>query len=455
MVLKNKSVLIIGMGKSGISSAKLCSRLGADVTIYDSKASNHFTEMIDAHTDYGFKYVFGEFEDRLLDINQYMILSPGVPTSLSFIEKAKRADQKIKVIGEIELAYCFGSGNIIGITGTNGKTTTTTLVGEIVKLTQDNTYVVGNIGIPYTDIADLTRDDDMIVIELSSYQLEAVETFRPKVSCILNLTEDHLQRHITMENYGLTKLNITKNQDESDWCILNNMDEFCRSYASKIKAKVIWFSTKEKVQGVYVKGGLILSNIKGKDQEVMKTSDIPVLGEHNVENVLAAIAMCQVVDIPMSVIIAGIKAFKGVAHRNEFVVEIDGVRYYNDSKATNPDAAIKAIEAMDRPTILLAGGMDKDSDYTAWIKTFQEVIKTIVLYGETAEMIATACRINDFDRILIADGFEDAVIKASKLARPGYNVLLSPACASWDMFPNFEVRGDLFKEIVFGIKQKL
>jgi len=453
MDLKNKAVLVIGMGKSGLSSAKLCHRMGAKVTLYDSKEMSQFTELIDENKDYGFTYVGGAFDERLLDINQYMILSPGVPTSLDFIKKAKETLNTMEVLGEIELAYRFGKGHIIGITGTNGKTTTTTLVGEIIKLYQDNTYVVGNIGIPYTDIADVTKPDDMIVIELSSYQLESIDLFKPTISCILNLTEDHLQRHQTMENYGLAKLNITKNQGANNICVLNAMDSFCKELATRMKPQILWFSTKEQVQGVYVEEGMIISNIDGRDETIMPVADIPIPGAHNVENTLAAIAICQGMNVPIEIIVKGIKDFKGVAHRNEFVVEIKGVRYYNDSKATNPDAALKAIEVMDRPTVLLAGGMDKGSDYTSWIDTFYPNVKYIVLYGETANAIASACKDRGFERIIMASGFEDAIIKASKTAQPGYNVLLSPACASWDMFPNFEVRGDLFKEIVTSIKE--
>lgn len=439
-------VIIIGMGKSGISSSRLCVRQGLNVTLYDSKKREAFGEEVLSLEKLGVKLVFGAFDESWIDENDTMVLSPGVPTDLPFIAKAMASDN-IVVIGEIELAYMYGKGQIIGITGTNGKTTTTTLVGEIIKSHHENTHVVGNIGMPYTDVADTLEEEAIVVAELSSYQLETIDQFRPYVSCCINLTEDHLQRHKTMENYGRTKARMAMNQEESDYIVVNALDSYCVLMAEETKARAVWFST-DPTGDIYVKDGVIYSVLSGDTQEIMSVSEIPIIGEHNVENVVAAVAMCLVMKIPVETIVAGIKAFRGVAHRIEFVEEVNGVRYYNDSKATNPDAAIQGVKSMDRPTVLIAGGMDKGSDYGPWIDFFGDTIKCIVLYGETKQAIKSACVSKGYSCTHLVDTLEEAVQKAADLSESGDNVLLSPACASWDMFKNFEVRGDLFKSCV-------
>ena len=375
-----------------------------------------------------------------------VILSPGVPTDLPIILKMK--EKEIPVIGEVELAYTFGKGDVLAITGTNGKTTTTTLLGEIMKAYQDDVFVVGNIGNPYTVAADLMTEHSIAVAEMSSFQLESIVSFRPNVSAILNYTPDHLNRHHTMEAYIAAKENIARNQTEDDYCVLNYEEPVMRKFAETLKCHVLFFSSQHKLEkGIYLDNDKII--YKNPDEvEVCHVDELQILGTHNYENVMAAVCMAAVYGVPMETIRKAILAFKGVAHRIEYVAEKNGVVYYNDSKGTNPDAAIKAIQAMRRPTILLGGGYDKDSEYTEWINSFDGKVKKLILMGATKEKIARDCEKCDFHDYVYVDTFEEAMNLAVEMAEPGDAVLLSPACASWGMFPNYEVRGDKFKEIV-------
>ena len=337
---------------------------------------------------------------------------------------------------------------MIGITGTNGKTTTTTLLGEIMKAYQDDVFVVGNIGNPYTVAADLMTEHSIAVAEMSSFQLESIVSFRPNVSAILNYTPDHLNRHHTMEAYIAAKENIARNQTEDDYCVLNYEEPVMRKFAETLKCHVLFFSSQHKLEkGIYLDNDKII--YKNPDEvEVCHVDELQILGTHNYENVMAAVCMAAVYGVPMETIRKAILAFKGVAHRIEYVAEKNGVVYYNDSKGTNPDAAIKAIQAMRRPTILLGGGYDKDSEYTEWINSFDGKVKKLILMGATKEKIARDCEKCDFHDYVYVDTFEEAMNLAVEMAEPGDAVLLSPACASWGMFPNYEVRGDKFKEIV-------
>ena len=337
---------------------------------------------------------------------------------------------------------------MIGITGTNGKTTTTTLLGESMKAYQDDVFVVGNIGNPYTVAADFMTEHSIAVAEMSSFQLESIVSFRPNVSAILNYTPDHLNRHHTMEAYIAAKENIARNQTEDDYCVLNYEEPVMRKFAETLKCHVLFFSSQHKLEkGIYLDNDKII--YKNPDEvEVCHVDELQILGTHNYENVMAAVCMAAVYGVPMETIRKAILAFKGVAHRIEYVAEKNGVVYYNDSKGTNPDAAIKAIQAMRRPTILLGGGYDKDSEYTEWINSFDGKVKKLILMGATKEKIARDCEKCDFHDYVYVDTFEEAMNLAVEMAEPGDAVLLSPACASWGMFPNYEVRGDKFKEIV-------
>ena len=447
MEVAKKKVLVFGMGISGIGAAGLLEEQGAEVTLYDGNEKLE-EEKIREKLGAGSKaqIVIGAFPEELLDTLDIVVLSPGVPTDLPIVEQMR--ERGILITGEVELAYESGKGDVLAITGTNGKTTTTALLGEIMKNYQDDVFVVGNIGNPYTTAVSLMDEASVTVAEMSSFQLETIIDFRPRVSAILNFTPDHLNRHHTMEAYISAKKNIARNQTEDDHCILNYEDRLTREFGENIRAQVLYFSSRRKLEkGIYLEDGRIIYR-NDKVIEICDVKDLNILGLHNYENVMAAAAMALVYGIPADIVRKSVKAFKGVEHRIEYVTEKNGVAYYNDSKGTNPDAAIKGIQAMNRPTVLIGGGYDKDSVYTDWIRSFDGKVKRLILLGATKEKIASDARACGFHDFVFADTFDEAVLEASKAAKPGDAVLLSPACASWDMFPSYEVRGEKFKEIV-------
>ncbi len=447
MEVTGKKTLVFGSGISGIGAVKLLEEHGAEVILYDGNEKLEEGKIRERlGKDSKAEIVLGEFPPNLLGELDLVILSPGVPTDLPVIQTMR--EKNILVVGEVELAYAFGKGDVLAITGTNGKTTTTSLLGDIMKAHQEHVFVVGNIGNPYTVAAGDMTDESVAVAEMSSFQLESILTFRPKVSAILNFTPDHLDRHHTMEAYVEAKKNIAKNQTEDDACILNYEDPLTREFGEQLKTQVLYFSSQRKLErGIYLDEG----NIVYKNPEeivVCHIDELQVLGTHNYENIMAAIAMAAVYGVPVETIRKAVLAFKGVAHRIEYVTEKQGVAYYNDSKGTNPDAAIKGIQAMNRKTVLIGGGYDKDSEYTEWIESFEGKVKKLILVGETKEKIARDAEQCGFHDYVFADTFEEAVLLAAKTAESGEAVLLSPACASWGMFPNYEVRGEKFKEIV-------
>ena len=447
MDIAGKNVLVFGSGISGIGAAGLLEERGASVTLYDGNDKLDAEEIRGKMKD-GAKtdIVLGEFPEEFLGKLDLVIISPGVPTDLPIVNRMREAD--IPVVGEIELAYELGKGEVLAITGTNGKTTTTALLGEIMKAVYDSAFVVGNIGIPYTNVVDETRDDSVIVAEMSSFQLESIVDFRPRVSAVLNITPDHLNRHHTMEAYIQAKKNVAINQTAEDTCVLNYEDEVLREFGETLQTKVLYFSSKRKLdKGIYLEDGNII--YRNPDEcLVCNVKELKLLGVHNYENVMAAVAMAAAYGVPMDSIRKTIKEFAGVEHRIEFVAEKNGVAYYNDSKGTNPDAAIRGIQAMNRPTYLIGGGYDKQSEYKEWIESFDGKVKKLLLIGQTREKIAKEAEECGFTDIMLLDTFEDAVLTAAKLAESGEAVLLSPACASWGMFKNYEERGDKFKEIV-------
>ena len=378
------------------------------------------------------------------------IISPGIPLDAPFVPVLDEA--KIPIWSEIQLAYHVAKGKLIAITGTNGKTTTTALTGAIMKTFFDEVFVVGNIGIPYTDVALDTTDKSVTVAEVSSFQLETIMDFHPDVSAILNITPDHLNRHGTMENYIEVKERVAVNQTEDDCIVLNYDDKVLREFGEKkdLKPKVIFFSSTQTLkEGMYLDGDMMLYAHDGKKEEVLNVkTDMQLLGKHNYENVMAAVAMSIRMGVPMDLIRKAVKEFKAVEHRIEFVLERSGVRYYNDSKGTNPDAAIQAIRAMPGPTVLIAGGYDKHSEYDEWIEAFGDKVKYLVLIGQTRDKIAECARSHGFTDIMYAEDMAEAVRVCAAYANAGDNVLLSPACASWGMFDNYEQRGEIFKECV-------
>lgn len=448
MDLRKKKVLVFGSGISGIGATRLLEQQGADVILYDGKETLDKEELHNKiGADSKTEIVLGELRDEVIDSLDIMVMSPGVPTDLPIVNKIR--EKGVRIWGEIELAYRVGKGDVLAITGTNGKTTTTALLGEIMKAWKDNVYVVGNIGTPYTSIADKTTDDTIIVAEISSFQLETVEQFRPKVSAILNITPDHLDRHHTMQAYIEAKETIAKNQDSKDICVLNYEDEETRSFGEKTEATVLYFSSQRKLdRGIYLENGVIIYTDGEKCIDICHVDELKLLGMHNYENVMAAVGMALAYRVPVEIIRRSVKDFGGVEHRIEYVCEKNGVLYYNDSKGTNPDAAIKAISAMKRPTYLIGGGYDKDASYEEWIQSFDGKVRKLILIGQTKEKIEKTAKMCGFEDTILADNLEEAVSICSKLATDGDAVLLSPACASWGMFKNYEERGDKFKELV-------
>ena len=342
---------------------------------------------------------------------------------------------------------------IIGVTGTNGKTTTTALTGAILREYYDSVFVVGNIGLPYTEYALEMKDSSVTVAEVSSFQLETIHTFQPEVSAILNITPDHLNRHHTMECYIDTKARIAENQTKAQICVLNYEDEHLQKLAAKIPADIFWFSSKRPLErGIWLDGEDIIYK-DGEEIKICTIHDMQLLGVHNYENVMAAVAIAMHMGVPVECIRKAVAEFKAVEHRIEFVREVGGVKYYNDSKGTNPDAAIKGIQAMNRKTMLIGGGYDKKVAFDDWIEAFNGKVKKLVLIGQTAQLIADTAAKHGFTDVVFADNLKEAVDICAKEAEPGEAVLLSPACASWGQFDNYEQRGRMFKEYVYALPE--
>ncbi len=444
-----KRVIVWGMAKSGIAAAALLARQGYFVRINDLKTREQLKPDIDQLDGLKIEDKLGCDIMTLLDDVDTMVISPGIPADHKAANAAR--EKGVEVISEIELAYRFTRGYIAGVTGTNGKTTTTTLLGEMFKTAGRDTHVVGNIGEPYSAHADRTREDSVTVCELSSFQLETVSGFRPNVSLILNLTEDHLNRHHTIENYARIKERVFMNQTPEDALVLNYMDPITRDMASRAKCRVCWFARGEAVeQGAYAMGDTVYWAWNGSTEEIMRVSEILLPGAHNLENALAAIAAAKCAGLSNQVIADTLRSFKGVEHRIETVRTVNGVTFINDSKGTNPDSTIKAVECMKAPTVILLGGSSKQSDYGPMSRVIlHSNIRFAVLIGDTAHVIEKALRDAGFTAMEGAGyDFEKAIRLAASHAQPGWNVLLSPACASFDMFKDFEHRGEEFKRIV-------
>lgn len=448
MELHNKKVLVFGSGKSGIGAADLLGAVGAFPVIFDGN-SQIDKEQVKGRTNgtYPLEIYAGELPEEVQEDLDLVVLSPGVPTDIPLVQSFYH--QGLPVWGEVELAYQTGKGEVLAVTGTNGKTTTTALLGKIMEDARSSVFVVGNIGTPYTSKALDMTEDSVTVAEISSFQLETIETFAPKVSAILNITEDHLNRHHTMEEYIRVKELIVKNQKAEDFCILNYEDEVLREFGKDLIPRVIYFSSARPLkEGVYLEGDQIIFHINGEKIPFVKTGELKLLGLHNYENVMAASAMAYCAGIPLESIKKSVCAFTAVPHRIEYVAEKNGVAYYNDSKGTNPDAAIKGIQAMNRPTLLIGGGYDKESSYDQWIRSFDGKVRYLVLIGQTKEKIRDAAQRLGFTNCILCEDLKEAVQVCAEKANPGDAVLLSPACASWGQFDNYEQRGDCFKEYV-------
>jgi UDP-N-acetylmuramoylalanine--D-glutamate ligase len=453
--LKDKRVLVVGLGKSGVASAQFLQARGAKVTVSDAKSPEQLAGEIPGLLNRGIAVETGGHGERTFRGQDLIVVSPGVPADSDPLVQARV--QGVPIIGEIELAAQFLQGRIVAITGSNGKTTTTTLTGEILAASGLPVVVGGNIGTPAISLVDQTTPKSFVVLEVSSFQLETIQTFRPFISAILNVTPDHLDRHRTLEAYVKAKARIFENQKESDFCVLNADDAAANALTSRAKCPVLHFSRRREVTaGAFVRNGKILFRDNQSEREilpieVLSVAEITLQGAHNLENVLAAVCIASLAGCPAEKIGQAVRAFKAVEHRLEFVAEIGGVRYFNDSKATNVDATIKALESFPANIHLILGGKDKGSDYSVLNGLLRERVKQVYTIGTAAEKIAR--QIREAARIVPAGTLENAVHRASATAQPGDIVLLAPACASFDQFQSYEHRGRLFKEAVQALAE--
>ena len=448
-----KRVLIVGMARSGIAAAQLLCRAGAMVTVNDLKGPDAFGDKLDELKELPVCFRLGEDGIDALKNQDLLLISPGVPIDAPIVKAARAAG--IKVTGEMEAASRLLNGTLVAVTGTNGKTTTVSLLGAIFREAGKIAHVAGNIGYPLSAAAMESKSDDVVVAEVSSFQLETTETFHPLTAAVLNVTEDHLNRHGTMEVYTGLKRHIFDAQTADDFAVLNYEDEACRRMAEGLKAKVLFFSRLHEVeQGAFVRDGQIVVKIGSEEKTVCAPEEIRIPGPHNLENALAAAAIAFSRGVPAPVIRHALRTFPGVEHRIEFTRELDGVRYINDSKGTNVDSTIKAVESMKAPTALILGGYDKHVSFAPLAEEIKNtpLIENCVLIGATADQIEKALRDAGYTAIHRAGSMEEAILVCRQLSHPGGNVLLSPACASFDMFEDYEQRGRIFKEIVNGLQ---
>jgi UDP-N-acetylmuramoylalanine--D-glutamate ligase len=450
MDVKGKRVLVVGLGKSGVAAAKLLRARGARVTVSDAKSPEELGKDIPQLLELGIVVETGAHGDRTFRDQDLIVVSPGVPVDAPQLQQARALG--LPVIGEVELAYRYLKGKIVAITGSNGKTTTTTLVGEILAKNGFKTQVGGNIGTPVTALVDSSTDDTWNVLEISSFQLETVETFRPAIAAVLNVTPDHLDRHGNFDTYAAMKARIFEFQTPADAAVLNASDDACRAMAGKVRARLAWFDrAKGTAEGAYVVGTDIVWQSGGSRKTVMPVGEIPLKGAHNVENVLAGVAIAMLAGCDVAKVREAVRTFKAVEHRLEFVGEIQGVQYFNDSKATNVDATIKALESFPKNIHLILGGKDKGSDYTMLRPLIDERVKRVYTIGAAAEKIENHLQ---GAPLVSAKTIQRAVELASDSAAPGDIVLLAPACASFDQFQSYEHRGRVFKELVTALAGK-
>ncbi|HVP56331.1 MAG TPA: UDP-N-acetylmuramoyl-L-alanine--D-glutamate ligase [Candidatus Eisenbacteria bacterium] len=450
MDVKGKRVLVVGLGKSGIASALFLADRGARVAVSDTKSEEELHHEIPQLLDRGIGVEAGYHGERTFKEQELIVISPGVSSDVPQLEQARQAG--IPVIGEVELAARYLKGKIVAITGSNGKTTTTTLAGEIIIASGQKTLVGGNIGTPAISFVETATDDTWIVLEVSSFQLETIETFHPKIAVVLNVTPDHLDRHHTFANYAAAKARIFENQTGDDFAVLNADDATCVAMADKTKAAVSWFSRQHLVErGAYVRGDDIVWRDAGREQLIMPVTEIGLKGAHNVENVLAGICAGMLAGVDPPDIRRVVANFKAVEHRLEYVATIRGVEYSNDSKATNVDAAIKALESFAGGIHLILGGKDKGSDYSVLNSLLEQRVKRVYTIGAAAAKIESQIK---GTKVVSSGTLDQAVRRASEAATPGDTVLLAPACASFDQFISYEHRGRVFKDLVRQIESR-
>ena len=451
-----KRAMVLGLARSGIAVSDLLLARGWEVLACDSKERDKFAGALDGIEARGAKLCLGEKEpQRLLEGVDMLVVSPGIPIDHPAMVRARELG--VEVVGEIEYAYRESKGMLTAVTGTNGKTTTVTLLGEIFQNAGKRTHVVGNIGIPYSGAVLEMKTGDVTVCEISSFMMETSSQFHPHVSAVLNISEDHLNRHGTMENYIALKERIFENEGPDDFVVLNWDDPATRDMAKRTKAQVIWFSVKEEPTfGAFVRDGVIVYGAGEDAKPVCPASEVNIPGQHNLQNALAATAVATAAGVPAPVIRHTLRTFQGVEHRIEFVRELDGVRFINDSKGTNVDSSIWAVRAMDRPTVLILGGYDKHTDFTPLCEEIaKSSVKRVVLIGATAKQCEeTLTKVGFGAWEHAGTDFEAAIRRAFALAPSGGNVLLSPSCASFDMFVDYEARGRIFKEIVNALESR-
>jgi len=448
MDLNNKRVLVVGLGKSGVASALFLKARGARVTVSDSKPEAELRDEILLLLDHGITVETGGHGDRTFRGQDLIVVSPGVPIDAPQLVQARNLGER--VIGEIELAAQFLAGSIVAITGANGKTTTTSLAGEIVAAGKFSTLVGGNIGTPAISFVDRAGPATWTVLEVSSFQLETIVEFRPRIAVILNITPDHLDRHKTFDNYVNAKARIFENQRADDFTVLNADDPITAGLSDRTRAQLFWFSRKKEIEkGAFLRGTQVYFRDGHGEREIMPLAEVPLKGAHNLENVLAGIAIGMLVGCQPEQIRAAVRTFKAVEHRLEFVARVAGVDYYNDSKATNVDATIKALESFPANIHLILGGKDKGSDYTVLNDLLRQRVKRVYTIGAAAAKIES--QIQGASEVEQAETLENAVRRASEAAVAGDVVLLAPACASFDQFQSYEHRGRVFKEIVHSL----
>lgn len=456
--MKNK-VMVIGAARSGVAVAALLAQHNVNVILTDNRIEteivSEFPQIKEELMQLDMKRIetiFGkQISPSVLPAIDYIVLSPGVPLTIPVIQEACKA--QIPVLSEVELAYRLAKAPFVAITGTNGKTTTTALTGEIFKRSGRKTYTVGNIGDPVSHYVDEAKTQDIFVAEISAFQLDTIIDFKPKVAALLNISPDHLDRYKTMEKYIEAKERIFLNQTEEDYLVLNADDKTVCEIAEGARSKKLYFSLEQKVDdGAFAAEDKLYIADKGSAFEICEVDDLFIKGPHNVANALAAASIAYYSGVDIDIIAAAFHDFKGVAHRQEFVATVKGVDYINDSKGTNTNAAITALNAMVKPVILIAGGYDKNEDYTALMKAAKAKVKGLILLGETGEKIKAAAEEQDLAPVIQVADYDEAVKKAAAIAEPGDAVLLSPACASWDMFDNYEIRGDIFKQNVLRME---
>lgn len=451
---QGKHVLVVGLARSGIAATQLLVKQGALVTVNDSKTREGLgDDALAPLASLPVQWRLGCGAMELLPGQEALVISPGIPDTASFVVKAK--EMGIRVIGELELAASLSRGTMVAVTGTNGKTTTVTLLGEIFHNAGKRSWTVGNIGYPYSLAAMEATDEDVLVCECSSFQMETVQTFHPSSAALLNITEDHLNRHGTMAEYIRLKMRMFENMTEKDTAVFNLDDPLVAPLAAQVKAKVCFFSRKQEPErGAFVRDGMVTARMNGREEVILPATEIYIPGPHNLENALAAVAIARAEGVPPETIAHTLRTFRGVEHRIEFTRELDGVRWYNDSKGTNVDSTIRAVQTMSRPTVIILGGSDKHCDFTplALEMLASPFMEEAVLIGVTANQIEDTLRRCGWEKTRRAHSMEEAVRLCREIARPGWNALLSPACASFDMFRDYEERGRVFKQLVAELR---